>query len=80
VVTGKSQSFEAYGCILPKDDFAFKKLVDREIARMMTSGEAEAIYRKWLMSPIPPKNVNLNVPMSQEMIDLFKNPNDKPFD
>jgi glutamate/aspartate transport system substrate-binding protein len=80
MVTGKSQSFEAYGCILPKDDFAFKKLVDREIARMMTSGEAEAIYRKWLMSPIPPKNVNLNFPMSKEMIDLFKNPNDKPFD
>jgi glutamate/aspartate transport system substrate-binding protein len=32
------------------------------------------------MSPIPPKSVNLNFPMSREMVDLFKNPNDKPFD
>lgn len=80
VVTGKPQSFEAYGCILPKDDAAFKKVVDQEIARIMKSGEAESIYRKWLMSPIPPKNINLNFPMSKEVIDLFKNPNDKPFD
>lgn len=80
VVTGKPQSFEAYGCILPKDDAAFKKVVDQEIARIMKSSEGESIYRKWLMSPIPPKSVNLNFPMSKEMIDLFKNPNDKPFD
>ncbi len=80
VVTGKPQSFEAYGCILPKDDAAFKKLVDQEIARIMKSGEGESIYRKWLMSSIPPKNINLNFPMSREMVDLFKNPNDKPFD
>lgn len=80
VVTGKPQSFEAYGCILPKDDAAFKKVVDQEIARIMRSGEGESIYRKWLMSPIPPKSVNLNFPMSREMVDLFRNPNDKPFD
>jgi len=80
VVTGKPQSFEAYGCILPKDDAAFKKLADQEIARVMKSGEGESLYRKWLMSPIPPKSANLNFAMSKEMIDLFKNPNDKPFD
>ena len=80
VVTGRPQSFEAYGCILPKDDPAFKKLVDQEIARIMKSGEGESIYRKWLNSPIPPKRVNLNLPISKEMIDLFKSPNDKPFD
>lgn len=80
IVTGKPQSYEAYGCILPKDDPAFKKVVDQEIARLMTSGEAEAIYRKWLMSPIPPKGINLHFPMSNAMIELFKNPNDKPFD
>ena len=80
VVTGTPQSFEAYGCVLPKDDFAFKKVVDQEIARIMLSGEGGSIYRKWLMSPIPPKGFNLNFPMSKEMVDLFKSPNDKPFD
>jgi len=79
VVTGTPQSFEAYGCILRKDDPAFKKVVDQEIARMMKSGEADAIYRKWLLSPIPPKGINFGFAMSEAMLELFKNPNDKPY-
>jgi glutamate/aspartate transport system substrate-binding protein len=79
-VTGTPQSFEAYGCVMRKDDTAFKKVVDQEIARIMKSGEAEAIYRKWLMTQIPPKGINLGFPLSETMIKLFKNPNDKPFD
>ncbi|TXT40964.1 MAG: gltI [Comamonadaceae bacterium] len=78
-VTGTPQSFEAYGCILRKDDPAFKKVVDQEIARIMKSGEADAIYRKWLLSPIPPKGINFGLTMSDAMVDLFKNPNDKPY-
>jgi glutamate/aspartate transport system substrate-binding protein len=80
IVTGTPQSFEAYGCVMRKEDPAFKKVVDQEIARIMKSGEAEAVYRKWLMSPIPPKGVNLGFPLSEAMIRLFKNPNDKPFE
>ncbi len=80
IVTGKPQTFEAYGCILPRDDPAFKQVVDREIARMMKSGEAQAIYRKWMLSPIPPKGINLRLPMSEAMIELYRNPNDRPFE
>ena len=79
MVTGTPQSFEAYGCIVRKDDPAFKKVVDKEIARLMTSGEAQEIYRKWLLSPIPPKGVNFAFPMSAAMVDLFKKPNDTPY-
>lgn len=79
IVTGTPQSFEAYGCILRKDDPAFKKVVDQEIARIMKSGEAQDIYRKWLLSPIPPKGINFGFAMSEAMVDLFKNPNDKPY-
>lgn len=79
MVTGTPQSFEAYGCIVRKDDPAFKKVVDQEIARLMTSGEAQEIYRKWLLSPIPPKGVNFAFPMSAAMVDLFKKPNDTPY-
>jgi glutamate/aspartate transport system substrate-binding protein len=63
-----------------KDDPAFKKVVDTEIARIQRSGEADALYKKWLLSPIPPKGANFNFPMSEAMVQLFKNPNDKPFD
>lgn len=79
-VVGKPQSFEAYGCFMRKDDPAFKKLVDTEIARIQRSGEGEALYKKWLLSPIPPKGANFNFPMSEAMVQLFRNPNDKPFD
>ena len=79
-VVGTPQSREAYGCMLPKDDAAFKKIVDAAIARFMTSGEAEKLYAKWFMSPIPPKGLNLNFPLSDDMKALYKAPNDKAFD
>ena len=76
-VVGTPQSREAYGCMLPKDDVAFKKVVDAAIAKVMTSGEAEKIYAKWFMNPIPPKGLNLNFPLSDDVKALFKAPNDK---
>ena len=79
-VTGKPASFEAYGCMLRKDDPQFKKLVDDTLAGIMKSGEIERIYNKWFMSPVPPKGLNLNFPMSDELRALFKNPNDKAFE
>ena len=77
IVTGTPQSREAYGCMLRKDDGAFKKLVDAAIAEIQTSGAAEDLYRKWFLSPIPPKGLNLNFPMSAEVRALFKHPNDQ---
>ncbi|MBP9805396.1 MAG: glutamate/aspartate ABC transporter substrate-binding protein, partial [Candidatus Accumulibacter sp.] len=64
VVVGTPQSFEAYGCMLRKDDPAFKKVVDGALAKVMTSGEAEKIYTRWFLQPIPPKGLNLNFPLS----------------
>jgi glutamate/aspartate transport system substrate-binding protein len=80
IVTGTPQSREAYGCSMRKDDKPFKALVDRTIADVETSGEIERIYEKWFMKPIPPKGLNLNFPLSDEMKALFKKPNDKALD
>lgn len=79
VVVGTAQSREAYGCMLRKDDAAFKKIADATIAKLQTSGEAAKLYAKWFNSPIPPKGLNLNFPLSDDMKALFKNPNDKAF-
>ncbi|MFL5372506.1 MAG: glutamate/aspartate ABC transporter substrate-binding protein [Myxococcales bacterium] len=76
-VTGTPQSREAYGCSMRKGDAKFKAVVDETVARLETSGEAEKIYAKWFLHPIPPKGLNLNFPLSDEMKALFKNPNDK---
>jgi len=80
VVVGTAQSKEAYGCMLRKDDPAFKKVVDAALTKAMTSGEAEKIYAKWFMNPIPPKGLNLNMPLSDEVKALYKAPNDQAFD
>ena len=72
VVVGTPQSFEAYGCMLRKDDPQFKKLVDAALTKAMTSGEAEKIYAKWFLNPIPPKGLNLNFPLSDAVKALLK--------
>jgi glutamate/aspartate transport system substrate-binding protein len=76
-IVGTPQSREAYGCMMRKDDPRFKKVVDDAIARAMTSGEAAKIYERWFRSPIPPRGLNLNLPLSDEMKELFRNPNDR---
>ena len=80
VVVGTAQSKEAYGCMLRKDDAGFKKVVDAALTKAMTSGEAEKIYNKWFMNPIPPKELNLNMPLSDDMKALYKAPNDKAYE
>ncbi|PAW52386.1 amino acid ABC transporter substrate-binding protein [Pseudomonas moraviensis] len=78
VITGTPQSFEAYACMVRKDDPAFKKAVDDAIVGLFKSGEINKIYSKWFESPIPPKGLNLNFPMSDKVKELIANPSDKP--
>ena len=77
-VVGDAIQVEPYAIMLRKDDPAFKKLVDDTLAGLMKSGEFEALYKKWFQSPIPPKGINLNAPMSKELRDNLKALSDKP--
>ena len=77
-VVGEPIQVEPYAIMVRKDDPAFKKLVDDTLAGLMKSGEFEALYKKWFQSPIPPKGINLNAPMSKELIDNMKVLSDKP--
>lgn len=77
-VVGDSLQVEPYGCMLRKDDPEFKKLVDGTITRLMKSGEFATLYTKWFESPIPPKGVNLNLPMSPQLKANLTALSDKP--
>jgi ABC-type amino acid transport substrate-binding protein len=77
-VVGDSIQVEPYACFMRKDDPEFKTLVDGTLARLMKTGEFNRLYTKWFMSPIPPKGVNLNLPMSAELKDNLKAMSDKP--
>jgi ABC-type amino acid transport substrate-binding protein len=77
-VVGESLQVEPYACMLRKDDPEFKKLVDGTIIRLIKSGDFAKMYAKWFTSPIPPKGVNLNLPMSEELKANLKALSDKP--
>jgi len=80
IVVGKPQSRESYGCMIRKDDAPFKKLADHVITGLMKDGQINTMYTKWFMQPVPPKGLNLDFPLSEDMKALFKNPNDKALD
>ena len=69
---------EPYGIMLRKDDLAFKAVADKATAALYKSPEGAALYAKWFQSPIPPKGLNLNVPMSAQMKKAFQAPTDSP--
>ena len=69
---------EPYGIMLRKDDAPFKKVVDAATAALYRSGEGEKIYNKWFTQKIPPKGLNLNVPLGPELKHEFAEPTDSP--
>ena len=50
------------------------------LARAMTAtykgGAINAIYEKWFLKPIPPKGLNLNIPMGDQFKKVVANPTD----
>lgn len=77
-VVGTPMATEVYACMFRKDDPAFKAVVDRSLTQLMTSGEALKTYRRWFQAPIPPKGLNLNWPAPEALLELYRNPHDRP--
>lgn len=76
VISKDAYTVEPYAIMQPKDDPEFKKLVDDTIVGLMKDGSLQKLYTKWFESPIPPKNVNLNWPMSEQLKKSIANPTD----
>ena len=76
VISAEALSVEPYGIMVRKDDAAFKKVVDAAVANLYKSGQITPIYEKWFLKPVPPKGVNLNVPMGDVLKKVFANPTD----
>jgi glutamate/aspartate transport system substrate-binding protein len=77
-ISEETLSVEPYGIGLPKDDPVFKQLVDSVLVDLFRSGEIHAIYRKWFQLPIPPKGINLQLPMSESLKRAISQPTDDP--
>ena len=75
-VVGKFLTTEPLAIMMSKNEPEFKKMVDTEMRRMITSSEIYAIYDKWFAKPIPPKNTSLGLPVSYLLKDFWKYPTD----
>ncbi len=73
-ISAVALSVEPYGIMLRKDDASFKKIVDDSTANTYKSGAINALYDRWFLKPIPPKGLNLNVPMSAPLKKVLANP------
>jgi glutamate/aspartate transport system substrate-binding protein len=76
MIGSEAYTVEPYGIMLRRDDPAFKKVVDGAVRDLYKSGAINAIYEKWFLKPVPPKGINLNVPMSAQFKKVVANPTD----
>ena len=76
VISADALTVEPYGIMLRRDDPAFKKVVDGAVTALYKSGEINKIYEKWFLKPVPPKGINLNVPMSAPFKKVVAKPTD----
>jgi glutamate/aspartate transport system substrate-binding protein len=79
-MVGEVLSVEPIACMLPKGDAKLQKAMNDSIARQIKDGSLAKLYDKWFMQPIPPNNVNLNMPASEGTKAAWANPNTKPME
>ncbi|WP_284334751.1 transporter substrate-binding domain-containing protein [Comamonas sp. NoAH] len=77
-IVGEVIGAEPIAIQFSKADPAIKKAVDDVIRQMISNGELERLYAKWYNQPIPPKQMNLNLPMGDTLRKMLANPNDVP--
>ncbi|XSC47468.1 amino acid ABC transporter substrate-binding protein [Bradyrhizobium sp. RDT10] len=69
-------SLEPYAFMVRREDPTFKAVVDGALADIFNSGKIKTIYTKWFEQPIPPKNINLHMPMSESLSKIIAKPTD----
>lgn len=77
-ISSEALSVEPYGIMLRKDDPAFKKVVDAAVKDILSTSMINRIYDQWFMKPIPPKGINLSIPMSESLKKVVAKPTDSP--
>jgi glutamate/aspartate transport system substrate-binding protein len=75
-ISADALSVEPYGIMLRREDAPFKKVVDEAMIQTYRSGAITPIYDKWFLNPIPPRGLNLNVPMSDAFKKVIASPTD----
>jgi glutamate/aspartate transport system substrate-binding protein len=72
----KGIEFAPYGILEPKDDPAFKAAVDKAVIELIQDGTVARLYSRYFEQPIPPRGINLELPMSDVLKRALANPTD----
>ena len=70
-IVGDYLSFEPYAIALRRDDPAFSGLVRQSFERMARAGTLAALYKRWLVQPLPTGGA-LNLPMSPHLAEMYR--------
>jgi glutamate/aspartate transport system substrate-binding protein len=79
-IVGEVLSVEPIAIMMRRDDPTYKKMVDEAVRGRIKSSEYQKLYDKWFLSPIPPRNTSVNLPMGETLKAALKDPNDKPME
>jgi len=77
-IVGEVLSTEPIAIMMRKDDPGILKIVNATIAELVKSGEIFKIYDKWFLQPTVPSGAVVNLPMSDALREVLKNPNNLP--
>ena len=75
-ISSVAMSVEPYGIMVRKDDKAFKAVADRAMQNVYKSGQIRGIYEQWFQKAVPPKGINLSLPMSPAFQKVVAKPTD----
>ena len=80
IITGEPLSVEPYSIMFRRDDPEFKKLVDNELMRLISTGELQKSYHHWFQENSGPQGRNMNMPMTYLLRESLRFPSDKVAD
>lgn len=63
---------QPYGLMMRLNDRNFENAVNEALRKIYASQEITAIYDRWFNQPIPPKGINLRIPMHPALAKTFE--------
>lgn len=75
-IVGEVLSIDPYAILLPNQDAKMKAVADKVVTNLWRSGKMDELYKKWFLSPIPPRNVAVNMELNKANKTLRARPTD----
>jgi len=63
---------DPYAIMIRRGDAEFKVMLDQATEELFREGAMVRLYQQWFRSPIPPKRVNLALPVTEEMARVLR--------